>query len=387
VNCLVMIVEWKGDLRGSDNPATITVDDDKEVVAVFEANTYKLTVNIDGQGSVDRDPYKSEYEHGSTVLLTAEPQSDYRFYQWDVDDSSDQTQYEVVVTEDVEITAEFIRPFYLAENGVTIKCPKAEVGESGTIDGVEYTKRSRDMITTSNASTTCTSGITDMSELFSDEPSTFNEDISHWDVSSVTNMHRMFLSKNSFDQDIGNWDVSSVTDMSGMFFSANSFDQDIGQWDVSSVTDMQRMFQRADAFNQDIDNWNVSNVENMNHMFLLTDTFNGNIVSWDVSNVTDMRSMFYGALEFNQDISDWDVSSVTLMTAMLREALSFNQDIGNWDVSSVTDMDRMFLDAEAFNSDLTGWCVEQIDVKPEDFNGGTSALDDTNTPDWGEACD
>ena len=379
-------VEWKGDLRSSDNPATITIDDDKEVTAVFEANTYSLTINVDGEGTVDRQPYQGEYEHGATVLLTAEPESDYRLYEWTGDVESEGRQVELTMESDKQVTATFLKLFYLSDNGVTVKCPLAEVGETGTVNNIEYTKRSRDMITTSNASTTCTSGITDMSEMFR-TANTFNQDISSWDVSSVKDMSLMFRGASDFDQDIGSWDVSSVTDMSQMFWSANSFDHDIGQWDVSSVTDMYRMFQSAEAFNQNIDNWNVSNVENMSFMFLFAETFNGNIGSWDVSNVTSMRSMFYGALDFNQDISDWDVSSVTRMTAMLREAESFNQDIGSWNVSSVTDMDRMFLDAEAFNRDLTGWCVEQIDEEPEDFNGGTSALDDTNTPDWGEACD
>jgi len=37
--------------------------------------------------------------------------------------------------------------FYLAENEVTVMCPDAEVGETGEVDGVVYTKRTRDQIT------------------------------------------------------------------------------------------------------------------------------------------------------------------------------------------------------------------------------------------------
>jgi surface protein len=44
-----------------------------------------------------------------------------------------------------------------------------------------------------------------------------NQNISSWDVSSITNMAYMLAHLN-FDQDIGSWDVSSVTDMSLMFF-------------------------------------------------------------------------------------------------------------------------------------------------------------------------
>ena len=45
-------------------------------------------------------------------------------------------------------------------------------------------------------------------------------------------MHGVFVDKKSFNQDISGWDVSNVTDMSSMFSRAASFNQDIGGWDV-----------------------------------------------------------------------------------------------------------------------------------------------------------
>jgi surface protein len=48
--------------------------------------------------------------------------------------------------------------------------------------------------------------------------------------------------------------------MSAMFYSAPAFNQNISSWNVSNVTNMLRMFQDATAFNQDIGSWNVSNV-------------------------------------------------------------------------------------------------------------------------------
>ena len=83
-----------------------------------------------------------------------------------------------------------------------------------------------------------------------------------WNVSSVTDMYRMFQSAILFNQDIGNWDVSSVMNMSIMFGGASAFNQDIGSWDVSSVTEMASMFVDATSFNQDISQWDVSNVLN-----------------------------------------------------------------------------------------------------------------------------
>ena len=97
----------------------------------------------------------------------------------------------------------------------------------------------------------------------------FNGDISEWDVSSVTDMSRMFAGVNdyAFNQDISNWNTSSVTNMGGMFYSSKSFNQDISSWDTSSVTNMHTMFYRAESFNQDISNWNVSSVTSMEDMF------------------------------------------------------------------------------------------------------------------------
>ena len=45
------------------------------------------------------------------------------------------------------------------------------------------------------------------------EQSAFNQDISSWDVSNVTNMDAMFDDASAFNQDISSWDVSSVTNM------------------------------------------------------------------------------------------------------------------------------------------------------------------------------
>ena len=60
--------------------------------------------------------------------------------------------------------------------------------------------------------------------------------------------------------------------MYGMFYNDyfGSFNQDISDWDVSSVTNMRAMFANTD-FNQDISGWDVSNVTNMQDMFYNTD--------------------------------------------------------------------------------------------------------------------
>ena len=79
-------------------------------------------------------------------------------------------------------------------------------------------------------------------------------------------MKQLFQDKTSFNEDISGWDVSKVTDMALMFQSATAFNQDISGWDVSENKWLHQLF-IASSFNQPLNNWNVSNVISTNAMF------------------------------------------------------------------------------------------------------------------------
>ena len=222
------------------------------------------------------------------------------------------------------------------------------------------------------------STVTDMRGMFA-RCTSFNQDISTWDVSNVTTVEKMFLDAIVFNQDIGAWDVSSVTNMNNMFraalYGSVAFNQDISGWDVSNVTNMSSMFYGARYFNQDISSWNVSQVTHMGWMFCQASAFNQNIGSWDVSQVISMQSMFENAIMFNQDISGWDVSQVTEMQSMFENAAVFDQDLGAWNVTEVYTFTNMFnganLSVDNYNNLLIGWAGKAVRTG-RNFNAGNS---------------
>ena len=308
-----------------------------------------------------------------------------------------------------QLTNGICSPFVLHDNGITITCDEANMGDEGDVNGIAYTKRDSGSINDGNAATTCTSGITDMFELFQGN-SSFNEDISHWDTSDVMNMRSMFADAAAFNQDISNWNTSSVMDMRSIFEGAAAFNQNISNWNTSNVVDMGNMFDGAAAFDQDIGNWNTNNVTDMNRMFAGASVFNQDIGSWDTTivmnmhgmfesaaafnqdigrwktgSVTDMGNMFNAAALFNQDISSWDTSNVMDMNRMFAGAALFNQNIGGWNTHNVRDMGNMFNGASIFNQDISAWCVQMILSTPSGF-ANTSILIPAHHPDWGVMC-
>jgi len=72
---------WTGDLSGSDNPASITLEGSKTVTAVFLKDSVTLTINVTGTGTVTSNP-ASPYKYGDVVQLTPVPANGWVFSSW-----------------------------------------------------------------------------------------------------------------------------------------------------------------------------------------------------------------------------------------------------------------------------------------------------------------
>ncbi len=73
---------WAGDLNGNTNPATLIVDADKTVTAVFAINTYTLTYSAGIGGTISGGSVQTVNHGDSGAAVTAQPNPGYRFVQW-----------------------------------------------------------------------------------------------------------------------------------------------------------------------------------------------------------------------------------------------------------------------------------------------------------------
>jgi len=252
-------------------------------------------------------------------------------------------------------------------------------------------------------------------------------DINNWTLKTTgpVDMYGMFIYAVVFNQPLSSWNTSAVTNMALTFANATIFNQDLSSWNTAAVTTMQSMFSGASAFNNGLSSgtagtlaWNTGNVTNMSAMFYVASSFNCNIGSWDVSKVTtfqqtflnaakfnngesdtigtawqlniigfvNMSGMFQGAIKFNQPLSAWNTQNVTNMSAMFYGASIFNNGSASgiagtltWNTGNVTDMYGMFCNDVAFNCNIGSWNVSKVTTfyymfnTASKFNNGGSA--------------
>jgi surface protein len=157
--------------------------------------------------------------------------------------------------------------------------------------------------------------------------------------------------------------TTGIQSMKNMFFEASSFNEAIGHWDTSSVIDMYGMFSYAPNFNQSISNWDTSIVTDMSHMFRVASIFNQNIAEWKTSKVKNAAWMFNFAFEFNQDLSTWcmrTISNDPMFTFRLSNP-AFEPLFGQT-VKSCCGADEKFVPASV--SSLTGTCASDASGNP-----------------------
>ncbi|MEX1014841.1 MAG: hypothetical protein WDZ80_06825, partial [Candidatus Paceibacterota bacterium] len=118
-------VGWSGDLRGADEPIVfVFMDQDRNVTALFEKVEFPVTINIEGEGSVNREiiSQKStteDFPHATVLRLTAEPEEGWEFAEWSGHGEGSDPEIDVEVGGPIEITATFERIDYKLTLNIT----------------------------------------------------------------------------------------------------------------------------------------------------------------------------------------------------------------------------------------------------------------------------
>jgi len=103
---------WTGDLIGSANPATLTITGNMSVTAHFTQNVYTLTVNVVGQGSVNRNNTGPSYHYGDVIELTAVPTIGWAFDHWSLDLIGSANPATLTITRNMIVNATFTQQQY-----------------------------------------------------------------------------------------------------------------------------------------------------------------------------------------------------------------------------------------------------------------------------------
>ena len=111
----------------TQNPLTITVNQNISLTANFVKRKYPLTINIQGEGTVREEIVSSakssdptEYNSGTTVRLTAVPSGEWNvFDSWTGDINDENSIIEFIIDEPKEITVNFEESSLILKSNVT----------------------------------------------------------------------------------------------------------------------------------------------------------------------------------------------------------------------------------------------------------------------------
>lgn len=184
-------------------------------------------------------------------------------------------------------------------------------------------------------------------------------------LTGTTSLFNAFLDASTFNANVTGWDVSQVTDMTNAFKGTTAFTgTGLSVWNVGSAAQLDSMFENS-GMNGDVGGWETGSALDMNRMFAGATNFNQDIGDWDTADVEDMTAMFSGASSFNQSLSNWNTGAVASMASMFEgSAIDASRSFANWNIANVTNFTNMFQnnpglampDAVAwYNGLLIGW--------------------------------
>jgi uncharacterized protein (TIGR02145 family)/uncharacterized repeat protein (TIGR02543 family) len=133
-------IGWSGMSSSTSETVSITMNGNKELIAYFTINKYKLTteVSVAVGGTVTRNPEKDAYTAGDTVTVTATAAPNYTFNGWSGASSSTDSTVKIVMDGPKALTADFGKngasrfTVYFNRNSATGNAVESTTADSGS---------------------------------------------------------------------------------------------------------------------------------------------------------------------------------------------------------------------------------------------------------------
>ena len=236
-------------------------------------------------------------------------------------------------------------------------------------------------VTSIDLSNMDTSGVINMSNMFSDNTSLTNITFGdNFNTANVINMSGMFKNCTILKTiDLSSFDTSNATIMSNMFMNCQGLQNlDLKSFNTSNVTSMLGMFYNCSSLTSlDLSSFNTSNVERMEGMFYNCSSLTSlDLSNFNTSKITDMTYMFNRCKSLTSiNLSSFDTSNVSSLYDTFAGLTSLKVlDLSSFDTSKVTNMGRMFLNSNnlvtIYVSDL--WNISNVTSASLMFEGCTS---------------
>ena len=191
-------------------------------------------------------------------------------------------------------------PFYVAENGVTIKVRDwVPIGKKADLKGIVFGfnggNGGTDLVSFNHSvyyTNVDLHWLQNVLNTYSDLSTLVTTKVEITNESSATGLFSRTEIKG-----MENWDVSNWNNMNGLFDSDKPIKSDLSYWDVSNVEDF-RLGMQLENINPNINNWDVSKATNMSGFFSASpgDKYieGMDLSGWDVSKVTNCDGFFGG---------------------------------------------------------------------------------------------
>ena len=189
-------------------------------------------------------------------------------------------------------------PFYVADNGVTIKARDwVPVGKKADLKGIVFGfnggNGGTDLVSFNHSvyyTAVDLAWLKNVLNTYSDLSILVTTKVEISNEASATGLFSRTEIKG-----MENWDVSNWTSMYGLFDSDKPVKSDLSYWKVSNVEDF-RLAMQLENINPNINNWDVSKATNMSGFFSNSSGekyIEGmDLSGWDVSKVTNCNGFF-----------------------------------------------------------------------------------------------